>query len=261
MFEAIVFDFGDTLFLFDRWNYDNCLLRMLDSLKRSKFSLEAPYEEFRRVYFEVRKLMYREAERSLREVDFCVRLAKTLKSFGLDLSHMDPPIVKAADAFFDAFVEDMRIEDHVPPLLKALRRDYKLGIITNFPYARGVINTLARFNLTSLFDAVVISGELGIRKPSPRIFEEALKILKVRASETVFVGDTLKTDIYGAQNAGMKAILVQSATARGREFAVPSDLDQMTVQPDRTIPDLKDLPATLKALASPDNHQPEKEMM
>jgi putative hydrolase of the HAD superfamily len=57
-----------------------------------------------------------------------------------------------------------------------------------------------------LFDAIVISEEVGVRKPDRRIFDLTLTRLGVEADDAVFVGDHPETDIRGAQEAGMRAI-------------------------------------------------------
>jgi putative hydrolase of the HAD superfamily len=60
--------------------------------------------------------------------------------------------------------------------------------------------------LTSLLEVMVISEEVGIKKPDPRIFRMALDRLGVDASEAVFVGDNLELDIAGARGVGMRAL-------------------------------------------------------
>jgi predicted HAD superfamily phosphohydrolase YqeG len=39
MLKAIIFDLGDTLILLDRWDYDKCLLKLLNSLKRDHVTI------------------------------------------------------------------------------------------------------------------------------------------------------------------------------------------------------------------------------
>lgn len=249
MIRAVLFDFGDTLVLFDRWDYDKCLRKMLHSLSQSNVVVPCSYGEFKRVYFDVRRRMYREVEKYCGEVDFCVRLAATLKRFGMNFAHEDRIIADAADAFFEGWDEDMRIEDYTRLVLQSLRATYRMGVITNFPCRKALLATLERFSLTRFFETIVISAELGVRKPNPKIFTKALRILNVEASDTVFVGDSVKTDIFGAENVGMKTILVENSGLRTNRYAVASDLGHVQVKPDRTIPSLKMLPAALRSLS------------
>lgn len=246
---AVLFDFGDTLVFFDKWDYDKCLRRMLGSLSQDGIAIPVSYEDFKRVYFDVRRRMYSEVESYYGEIDFRVRLAETLKRFSLNLNYENQILAKAADAFFEGWDEDMRIDDYVKPVLEDLKETYKMGVLSNFPYKKALLTTLERFNLEQFFEAIVVSAELGVRKPNPRIFEEALRILGIIASDAVFVGDTLKTDIFGAQNAGMNTVLVENPGLKTNRYAVLSDLGYVSVKPDRTIPSLKMLPAAVRSLS------------
>jgi putative hydrolase of the HAD superfamily len=62
--------------------------------------------------------------------------------------------------------------------------------------------------LTGHVDFAVTSGETGYEKPDVRIFESALSRASVSADESVLIGDQLESDIFGAQNAGMRPVLI-----------------------------------------------------
>lgn len=88
----------------------------------------------------------------------------------------------------------------------------KTGLISNswgegLPYDKDM--------LTELFDAVVISGDIGLHKPEPEIFELGAARLGLEPGECVFVDD-LRENCAGAQAVGMTAIL-----HRGAEKTVP----------------------------------------
>jgi putative hydrolase of the HAD superfamily len=63
-----------------------------------------------------------------------------------------------------------------------------------------------------LFDAVVISAEVGMRKPEPRIFRHAAELLGVRPEECVFVDD-IQANITAAEQLGFTGVLHRSAAA------------------------------------------------
>jgi putative hydrolase of the HAD superfamily len=58
---------------------------------------------------------------------------------------------------------------------------------------------------------LVISSEVGWRKPAPAFFDELMRRVEARASQILFVGDDLVNDYEGARAAGMEAILCDSA--------------------------------------------------
>jgi putative hydrolase of the HAD superfamily len=62
---------------------------------------------------------------------------------------------------------------------------------------------LAQLGITERLDVAVFSSEIGRRKPDPSIFRRALEQLGVAPERTLFVGDTLATDVAGAAALGM----------------------------------------------------------
>jgi 2-haloalkanoic acid dehalogenase type II len=92
-------------------------------------------------------------------------------------------------------------------VLNELKKDYKLGLITNTTYKN--YNQLnKKFNLNKIFDIVLKSYETKILKPDTKIFEIALKKLKLKKNEVIMVGNSLKYDINSAKKFGIKAILI-----------------------------------------------------
>ena len=79
---------------------------------------------------------------------------------------------------------------------------------TNFDHPPHVHSVLSKLGLTSLFDSVVISAEVGIKKPDPRIFDSALEQTEMKPEEVVYVGDT-EDDTKAARDAGIVPILIQ----------------------------------------------------
>jgi putative hydrolase of the HAD superfamily len=102
----------------------------------------------------------------------------------------------------------------VRPALDTLRRTHKLALVTNGASCLQR-EKLEGSGLTEAdFDAVVISGDLGVAKPSAAIFAHALEALGVAATEAVMVGDSLERDVRGAQAAGIRGIWLNRDGAR-----------------------------------------------
>ena len=86
----------------------------------------------------------------------------------------------------------------------------KTAIVTNvapdrLQFQRNKIDALG---LAPLFDAIVMSGEVGVHKPDRRVFDHATNLLGVSNKDCVFVGDNPNADITGALNAGMEAVWI-----------------------------------------------------
>ena len=71
------------------------------------------------------------------------------------------------------------------------------------------------------FEIIIVSGEVGIGKPDPRIFDLALEQLNVEPEKAVMVGDSLSRDIHGAQKAGGKEIWINRCERESENDIVP----------------------------------------
>lgn len=104
-------------------------------------------------------------------------------------------------------------------VLEGLKKRHKLiGLICNTGLTPGIglRKFLANESVTEYFDLMIFSEEIGIRKPDCRIFHLAARRLGVQPCEIVHVGDNLKTDVWGAKTAGLKAIHFSSQEGRDR---------------------------------------------
>ena len=99
-------------------------------------------------------------------------------------------------------------------LLQSLKKKgIKVGIISNFQHAPHVRKVLQRNGILKILDAVVISGEVHVKNPEPRIFEIALEKLGTKPEETLFVGDDPECDIRGAAAVGIRTRLFQNGAS------------------------------------------------
>lgn len=98
----------------------------------------------------------------------------------------------------------------VPELLQHLHQHYYLGLITD-GYLTVQQKKLASLGLSSYFDGLVFSDELGLEawKPNPLPFEVILGKLAITAREAVYVGDNPNKDFLGARQVGMWTVRVR----------------------------------------------------
>lgn len=100
--------------------------------------------------------------------------------------------------------------DGAPAALDALRAaGLRLSLVSNAD--PGLRQVLARIGLARRLDHLSISGEIGVEKPDPRIFHDALEALGTRPERAVHVGDLYEVDIVGARGVGLAAVLVDVA--------------------------------------------------
>ncbi|HYA77265.1 MAG TPA: HAD family hydrolase [Verrucomicrobiae bacterium] len=231
---AVLFDMFDTLMMIKKNDefYSPALMRMYGYLNKKGVNIS--FDTFQKAYIKTRDGLYAKADANLEEPHFNVRVSKTLKSLGYNYTVSSPIVAAATAEFCDEFMTFVYLDENIEELLRVLHGKYKLGIISNFAIPECVHKLLKTHNLDKLFDAIVISGAVNKRKPSPEIFKRTLKVLGVSASETVFVGDTLDADIEGAKAVGMKAVYIERRSEKVEH-----------VSPDQTIKSLSELPIVL----------------
>lgn len=130
---------------------------------------------------------------------------KVLKDFGtVDKELVEKMVgVWNRNALFSRLFPDAKV-------LKDLKKKYKLVLLSNSTSeARNVIE---KFKIEKYFDLIFISCENGKLKSD--LFTVALKELKLKPEDAVMVGDSMPTDIQGAEKAGIKGILLDRRNKR-----------------------------------------------
>ncbi|TDM32809.1 HAD-IIIA family hydrolase [Macrococcoides canis] len=111
------------------------------------------------------------------------------------------------DDYLERFHESVVPMDNLYETLEILSSEnIKIGIITNgkTDFQKKNIKSL---NIEHYLDVIVVSDEVGFKKPQPEIFLFALDKLNADISNTLFVGDHIVNDIKGANNIGIKTLL------------------------------------------------------
>jgi HAD superfamily hydrolase (TIGR01549 family) len=99
--------------------------------------------------------------------------------------------------------------------LSILSQKYKLGIIAN--QSRDVLQLLDKFDFRDFFNVVIVSSEVNMNKPDPRIFQLAMDHAANNSKRYVMIGDRLDTDISPANKLGMKTIRYTNSLFRLQE--------------------------------------------
>jgi putative hydrolase of the HAD superfamily len=117
--------------------------------------------------------------------------------------------------------------------LTALAERYRLGIVTNgIPDVQRT--KLNKTGLSSRFETIIVSGELGVGKPDPRIYDAALQGIGATAEETIMVGDNFRRDVAGPQELGIRGVWISI----GRPSPNPSVTPFLTIETLAKLPGL-----------------------
>jgi FMN phosphatase YigB (HAD superfamily) len=152
---------------------------------------------------------------------------------------LDLPSEKPLESIRDLVIDSHIIAPETIDIIKKIKNYYKVGIISNNVYD-WVIRVLDNYRIRDLFDAIVISSEIGARKPDARIFVAALKALSIKPEEAVFVSDELAEDLAGAKGLGMITVWLKNPHIKS-EWTRYEKPEEKIFEPDATISNLKEL--------------------
>lgn len=150
------------------------------------------------------------------------------------LTH-DPALL---EAYYEFWEPHTLADDEVVPLFEGLReRGLRVGVLSNTIWPREVHQRyFARDGVGHLIDGEVYSSEIPWTKPSPRAFAAALDAVGATdPARCVYVGDRLFDDVWGAQNAGLRAVHVPHSTIP------PQQVGHTEGQPDAVATTLLDV--------------------
>ena len=201
---AVAFDLFNTLITVDMPSRYSSIDRMLDSLKAQGVAVHA--DDFVPVYRDVVREFVSEAERSGVETHNGLWLSTALQKMGIDMPPQDARVTEAVEAYFSAFVDNARQLPGTADMLAALKPRYCLGLLSNLTHGPAARQILDHLDLSSFFEVLLVSGDLGYRKPHPQVFQCLIDALEVPASSILFVGDDPRTDVQGSLLAGMKPV-------------------------------------------------------
>jgi len=112
-----------------------------------------------------------------------------------------------ADTIAQAWQTHIFLDPETIPLLRALKKNKALGLVSNFDHPPHIRRILSDNGLAGFFDTIIISSEVGAKKPDPAIFGPALQQIGLSPGQVVYVGDTA-ADVAGAIAAGIHPVLI-----------------------------------------------------
>jgi putative hydrolase of the HAD superfamily len=241
---GVIFDLGNTLMYMDN-DWDLVRSRgardLVDFLMERGFALDPP--QFAEEYLSLRRSLYAKSIEEAVEYTAAHSLRTLLAQSGYEKTSQE--LVQGAVRAFFAFEREQW-----KPYLQAeatLRHlsglGYRLALISNATDDELIQALAEQSGLRKWFDVSLSSAGAGLRKPHPGIFQMVLEEWAFPPSQVVMVGDTLRFDIAGAHNAGLKGIL--AAWDLHPDYAAEAD----HVMPDETAESLAQLVDLIPALS------------
>ena len=170
-------------------------------------------EAFWPVLLAVSEEMARARVEQLLELPSRERFRRALERVGCGEASVGEAAVSLSRAHMAAIVAATVFPAEHAALLVALRRSYRLGVVSNFDDTGAAYDILARHGVLPLLDTVVVSEALGLRKPHPALVRTGLRGLGLPPHEALFVGDTFADDVGAATAAGTDAAWIDARGA------------------------------------------------
>ena len=202
MIKHIIFDLDDTLCDYQRAR-ENAKSPINEVLDAHGIDIHAFWERFNRVKL---GLFRQFADRTIARDEYRIRrFADVLegsharfRDLSSELNHI---YMQETNPNIELFSDTI-------PLMKDLRaKNIEAVILTNGPTdgQRAKFKTLG---LSQYIQRIYIGEEIGCSKPNRKAFEYVLRDLDVPASDVLMVGDSIENDINGAEQIGIKAVLI-----------------------------------------------------
>ncbi len=204
--DGVLIDFGDTLAYLDKqenWRYVNDLLSTLgkNGYKREidqvDSALLASLRGSTKGEFVSIAEFWKDVLRKLRINQTSTQFIRELEEVR---SHYSATIFK--------------LYDGASRVLSTLQEQYHLALVSNC--AIGTTDVIGALGIADCFEAMILSYEVGVRKPERRIYLEALGRLELEPHVCIFVADEI-SDLEGAREVGLKTMLVRQGSLTAHE--------------------------------------------
>ena len=225
--KCIGFDLYSTLINTDNHDWNAMLNEAFNVVQ--KIGFQGTLDQFKKIWSEIYWKWRAYRENNHVELKSNVWWREILETIGLQFTELD--INRIILASHQKWRTQISIYPKVKELLLELKKNYMLVCISNISEGDLAKEDMDLFDILKIFDYVVMSSDLGIRKPSPKIFEHVLNHLKIRNDEMIFIGDTLYDDVQGAKAANL---LMAIHVKRDRSYFH----QDYYIEPDHTIENL-----------------------
>lgn len=198
---AIGFDLVNTLVIAEPGSLKKSMNALLNSLKKEGLSFKD--SQFLDAYQNTIEKYIKKTRKDGKESHNRYWISEALHNVGYEIPSYDGRISRAVQAYFTVFEKNFHPIPGTRRTLIKLRQRYHLGLLSNFTHAPAARAIMDKNGLSPFFDVILISGDLGYRKPHPIVFKELMEKMGVRNSEMIYVGDDPEPDLIGPKQVGI----------------------------------------------------------
>jgi YjjG family noncanonical pyrimidine nucleotidase len=193
-YKSIFFDADDTLF-----DYPSAERAAMLACHQ-EFQVPAETKIFINAYRRHNRDVWQAFERG--ETDQATLRIERFRRLAEELALAYLPLERISNFYLEALAKQSQLLPGALATVRTLAKKLSLALITN-GIAAVQNKRFASSPITAYFQSIVISEEVGIAKPDPRIFTPALEKLGIESADVLYVGDSVTSDMAAARNAGM----------------------------------------------------------
>ncbi|WP_128896288.1 HAD-IA family hydrolase [Longirhabdus pacifica] len=209
-YKAVFLDAGDTLITIPKVHH--ITVRFLE-----QYGMKVEEQQMKHALQQALNTHYYQREKDVHAIcspdedrRFWVMLYKeVLSTLGVIHQYDPDKMNQICHAMYDMFLlpEHYHVFEDVAPSMQKMREmGLQVGIISNF--ADSLHHILADKGIVDLFDTVIVSAEVGVEKPNPKIFEIALEHTGLSPHEMLYIGDHDINDVWAPKQLGIDAIKI-----------------------------------------------------
>jgi HAD superfamily hydrolase (TIGR01549 family) len=220
MIKAVFCDLGDTLINFHHLDvFDAFELGARETyafLQKELKLVLPPFQQYHRRQQWAIRWAFLKSQITGREFNSMEVMIRCARKFGITLPA--DQLQEISWRWYQPLAERAKADPFAVPMLQSLQKmGIRLAIISNtFVPGSSLDRHLKQELLYEYFPLRIYSCEFGLRKPRPEIFHYGLRLMKVSAEESLFIGDSYSADIKGSRRVGMYAIFKSRSSRRLR---------------------------------------------
>lgn len=201
-------------------------------------------DSVRQLYFDLNKRQRRESKEEFPEFDVVEIFREIVETYATGFTHSLPKARRKvlpevlAEVFRAASRFKLQLYPGVREVLDGLRGRYQLAALSD-GQALWAVPELQSVGLLDYFKPVIVSSDLGYRKPDVRMFESMLVEMNLTPAEVIFIGNDMYRDVFGANRLGIKTVFFKSNQGEQRKSGA---------EPDYIIYDFRQLPEAVRFL-------------
>ncbi len=238
---GLIFDINGTLIDIHTNEVCDDIYRVISNLLDYQ-GVSLSRDAVKNLYFQLNKEQRRKSGEEYPEFDVVGIFREILERYstnftrGLHAEKIAALPLFLAEVFRAASRFRLQLYPGVEEVLAQLRGNYLMAAVSDgqSAWAEPELNAVG---LLDYFKPIVVSGDLGYRKPDKRIFETVLAELKLAPSEVLFIGNDMYRDVFGAHKLGMKTVFFKSNQG---------DQEKEGVEPDYIIYNFSELPRAIR---------------